>query len=124
MAEGLLNARFPDRFQAYSAGTERTIVKPHAIAALAQIGIDISHHTSEHIEKYIGQEFDLVVTVCDSAREACPFFPGAVRTIHKAFTDPSSDGVTDEEKLAAFGRVRDEIDAWIRESFGDDGALT
>lgn len=112
MAEGLVNALYPDRFRAFSAGTERSTVKPFAIEALKRMGIDISHHRSKSIEEFKGRLFDIVVTVCDHARETCPFFPGK-KVIHRSFTDPSNVKGTDEEKLNAFIKVRDEIRYWF-----------
>ncbi|GAK56650.1 arsenate reductase [Candidatus Vecturithrix granuli] len=112
MAEGLVNHYFGDRWEAKSAGTEKTVVKPFAIQAMAEAGIDISHHTSKTIEAFKGQQFDVVVTVCDSAKESCPFFPGK-KVVHQSFVDPSNVVGTDEEKLAAFCRTRDEIKAWL-----------
>jgi arsenate reductase (thioredoxin) len=115
IAEGLVNHYFGERWEASSAGIIATFVKPFAIKALAEIGIDISQHTSKTIAAFQGQEFDVVVTVCDSARETCPFFPGK-KVIHKSFADPSNVEGTNEEKLAAFCRTRDEIKAWLRET--------
>ena len=116
MAQGLANHFLKNRWHAESAGTEKTFVKPPAIQALAKIGIDISHHRSKTIEEFNGQEFDLVVTVCDSAKEACPYFPGK-KVIHQSFQDPSNMGNTEEEILGAFCKIRDEIKDWIIENF-------
>ncbi len=117
MAEGLMNARYGDRFEAQSAGIEPTEVHPLAIKAMAELGIDISHHRSKSIEEFLGQEFDYVVTVCDHAKEACPFFPGAKEYLHASFPDPASVEGTEEERLEAFRRVRDEIAAWLERTF-------
>lgn len=117
MAEGLMNHYFGDRFQAFSAGTEATFVKPPAIKVLEQVSIDISHHRSKTVEEFRGIEFDYVVTVCDSAKENCPFFPGAKAYIHMAFRDPSNVEGTGEEKVAAFARTRDEIKQWMDKTF-------
>lgn len=114
MAEGLLRAWAGDRFEAFSAGVEATEVRPLAIRAMAEIGIDISGQRSEALDEYLGQAFDLAVTVCDEAREACPFFPGAARQLHWSFDDPSAATGTEEARLAVFRRVRDEIGARIR----------
>ena len=116
MAEGLLNHFHGDRFRAYSAGTEATRVHPGAIRALADMGIDISGHTSKRIDTFKGETFDIVVTVCDNARESCPFFPGK-RVVHKSFRDPSRGGGGEESVLQAFREVRDEIRAWIEDEF-------
>jgi len=115
MAEGLTNYFFGDRWEGFSAGTEKTVVKPMAIKALEEIGIDISHHHSKLITDFQGEEFDIVVTVCDSAKETCPFFPGAGKRVHKSFTDPSDTKGTDDEVLKAFCRTRDEIHHWLKE---------
>ncbi len=112
MAEGLVNALYSDRFRAYSAGTEKTKVNPLAIEVMKEIGIDISHHTSKTVEVFRDRLFDIVVTVCDNARETCPFFPGK-KVIHRSFEDPSSAMGTREERLQVFRRVRDEIKEWI-----------
>ena len=114
LAEGLVNHYFGDAWEADSAGTEQTSVKPFATQALAEVGIDISHHTSKTIEVFQGKEFDVVVTVCDSARETCPFFPGK-KVVHQSFVDPSNAQGSDVDKLAAFCATRDEIKAWLDE---------
>ncbi len=120
MAEGLMNARYGDRFEAQSVGIEPTRVHPLAIKAMAELGIDISHHRSKSVEEFLGQKFDYVVTVCDHAKEACPFFPGAKEYLHAGFPDPASVEGTEEERLEAFRRVRDEIARWLERTFGKD----
>ena len=114
MAEGLLRARGGDRFEAFSAGTEATEVRPLAIRAMDEVGIDIRGQWSKRLDDYVARPFDAVVTVCDNAREACPVFPGARRSLHWSFDDPSAATGTDAERLAVFRRVRDEIDARVR----------
>ncbi|HEX9039159.1 MAG TPA: arsenate reductase ArsC [Ktedonobacterales bacterium] len=114
MAEGLLNARGGGRYQAFSAGTEPRVVHPLAIKAMVELGIDISEaagHRAKGMSEFAGQVFDLVVTVCDDAAEACPFFPGARRQIHWSFPDPSAATGSEEERLAVFRAVRDAIAA-------------
>ncbi|MBC7098625.1 arsenate reductase ArsC [Candidatus Bipolaricaulota bacterium] len=118
MAEGLMNARFGDRYEAKSAGIEPSGVHPLAIRAMAELGIDISGHRSKSIEEFLGEEFDYVVTVCDHAKETCPFFPGARKYLHAGFPDPAVFEGTEEERLAAFRRVRDEIARWLGQTFG------
>lgn len=113
MAEGLLRARGGDGFAAFSAGTEATEVRPLAIEAMDEIGIDIRDQWSKALHRYRAEPFDLVVTVCDSAREACPVLPGARRTEHWSFDDPSAATGTDAEQLAVYCRVRDEIAARV-----------
>ncbi len=117
MAEGIVNALYGDRLEAFSAGTEATRVRPEAIAVMREIGIDISGHRSKKVDEFIGRPFDVIVTVCDSARQGCPFFPGGGEFIHKEFDDPAACAGTGEEVLACFRRSRDEIRAWIEEAF-------
>ena len=114
MAEGLLRDLASDRFEVFSAGTHPSQVNPLAIAAMEEKGIDLSLHYSKSVDEFAGQQFDTVITVCDNAHEACPVWPGA-QTIHHSFTDPAAVEGSDEERLAVFRRVRDEIEAWLRE---------
>jgi len=117
MAEGIMNALYGDKFQAFSAGTNPSKVNPLAIEVLKEIGIDISHHRSKSIDEFKGETFDYVVTVCDNAKENCPYFPGGKKYVHRGFMDPASIEGTYEEKLSAFRKVRDEILNWIKEFF-------
>ena len=112
LAEGLVNHFFQNEWEAYSAGTTETFVKPLAVKALAEIGIDISHHYSKSLATFEDKEFNVVVTVCDSAKESCPHFQGK-KVIHSSFKDPSNVEGTDEEKLTAFCKTRDEIKDWL-----------
>jgi arsenate reductase len=114
MAEGLLRALGGDRFEVASAGTEQTRVRPEAIAAMRELGVDISAHTSKTLERFLGEDWDEVITVCDSANESCPIFPGARHRRHWSIDDPSGVTGSDEERLAAFRRARDELDGRIR----------
>jgi arsenate reductase len=114
MAEGLVNHYHGKRFKAYSAGTEATRVHPAAIQVLEEIGIDMGGHSSKRIDTFKGETFDIVVTVCDNARESCPFFPGK-RVIHKSFRDPSRNDGDGDKVVQAFREVRDEIRSWIDE---------
>lgn len=109
MAEGLLRALAGDRFEVGSAGTEATRVHPLAVLAMREIGVDISGHTSKPVEALMDQPWDDVITVCDAASEACPAFPTRSRRLHWSFPDPSQAAGTDDERLAVFRRVRDEI---------------
>lgn len=118
MAEGLLRALYGDRYEVYSAGTQPTEVNPYVIRVMAEIGIDISDHRSKSVEEFLDQEFDYVITVCDHAKETCPFFPGGKEYIHKGFDDPSSFSGSEDERLDFLRRVRDEIKEWIEETFG------
>ena len=117
MAEGFLNALYRSIYEAHSAGIEPTSVNPHAIKVMAEIGIDISTHHSKSMEEFRGENFDYVVTVCDHAKEACPFFPGEM-ILHKGFDDPSEFTGTEDEILEEVRRVRDEIKRWIEKTFG------
>lgn len=117
MAEGLLRDLRGDRYRVESAGTEATRVHPLAVAAMAEIGIDISQQRSKAVEEFAGARFDCVVTVCDQAREACPVFPGATEQLHWSLPDPSQATGSEEERLAAFRRVRDELRRRIEETF-------
>jgi arsenate reductase (thioredoxin) len=109
MAEGLLRHLAGDRFEAHSAGTEATLVRPLAIRVMDEVGVDISGQESKTLERYRGEHFDYVITVCDDANEACPFFPGAKNRLHWSFEDPARAEGSEEERLAIFRRVRDEI---------------
>ncbi len=118
MAEGLANAHYGDRFEAVSAGSVPTRVHPAAIKAMAEIGIDISGHRSKGLDEFEGRKFDIVVMVCDDKATDCPFFSGGNEYVHHAFDDPAACVGSEEEVLACFRRVRDEIRAWIDETFG------
>ena len=107
MAEGMLRAWGGDRFEAFSAGTEATSVRPEAIAAMSEIGIDIGSHSSKTLEPFLGESFTWLITVCDQARESCPTLPGVRQQAHWSIDDPSAVQGTDEERLAAFRRARD-----------------
>ena len=109
MAEGLLRALAGDRFEAMSAGTEATHVRPLAVRAMEEVGIDISEQESKTLQRYLKEPFDYVITVCDDANEACPFFPGAANRLHWSFKDPSKAEGSAEERLAVFRSVRDRI---------------
>jgi arsenate reductase len=113
MAEGMLRAWGGDRFEVASAGTEATVVRPLAIQAMAEIGIDISGHNSKTSEAFAGEWFDYAITVCADG-VACPYFPTARHQVHWSFDDPSAATGPEAERLAVFRRVRDEIAARIR----------
>lgn len=116
MAEGLLRHDAGDRFKVESAGTKASSVRPEAIAAMREAGIDISNHRSKNVAEFERQQFDYVITVCDNARETCPVFFGAARQVHHSFEDPPPPGVgSDDERMTIFRRVRDELRAWLRE---------
>lgn len=115
MAEGFLRAMAGDRFEAQSAGTERTAVHPLAIQAMAECGIDISGHASKVYDGLMAEPWDYLITVCDDANERCPFVPGAVERLHWALDDPSRAAGDEEARRAAFRRVRDEIHGRLTE---------
>jgi arsenate reductase len=115
MAEGILRYEGGDQFEVHSAGVKPSFVRPEAIQAMQEIGIDISGHRSKSVDEFIGQEFDYVITVCDNAKETCPVFPGKATRIHQNFEDPPAPGVGDDEsRLSIFRGVRDEIREWMR----------
>ena len=109
MAEGMLRAWGADLFEAHSAGTEVSSVRPEAIAVMAEIDIDLSGHRSKSVDEYVGQTFNWVVTVCDQARQNCPIFPGVEETAHWSVEDPSDAAGSEAERLAVFRRVRDDL---------------
>lgn len=118
MAEGLLRRDGGGLFEVESAGVNPSRLRPEAVEAMREIGIDISAQRSKSADEFAGREFDYVVTVCDNARETCPVFPGRAERIHRSFEDPPPPGAADPEAtLAVFRRVRDEIRAWLREDF-------
>jgi arsenate reductase len=112
MAEGLLRSLGGDRVDVSSAGTVATRVHPLAISTMAARGIDLGRHSSKHLDAFAGQAFDVVITVCDSARESCPFFPGAPERIHWSLADPSA--APSEGAVAAFAAVADDLAERIR----------
>jgi arsenate reductase len=116
MAEGLLRHLAGDHFDAMSAGTEATHVRPLAVRAMGELGVDISGQESKTLDRYLKEPFDYVITVCDDANEACPFFPGAANRLHWSFEDPSKAEGTEEERLEVFRSVRNRI----RERIEDD----
>lgn len=115
MAEGLLRHDAGERFDVESAGTKPSLVRPEAIDAMREIGIDISGQRSKHLDEFQGQRFDYVITVCDNAREACPVFFGGVKRLHHSFDDPAAFTGPEGEKQAVFARVRDELRIYLRE---------
>ena len=117
MAHGWLAELGGEAVQVFSAGTQPKGVHPLSIEYMKQAGIDIRHHSSDHVDAYLKEDFDAVITVCDHAQEACPAFPGAKRTVHHGFEDPDNQELArrDPEAFAAlFTRVRDEIRDWCR----------
>lgn len=115
MAEGLFRELASDKVDVVSAGTNPSHVHRLAITAMQERGIDISHHWSKHVNEFIRQKFDHVITVCDAAAEACPVFPGRANRMHWSFPDPVLAQGTEEEQLQVFRQVRDAIEARIQE---------
>ncbi|MCL6620949.1 MAG: arsenate reductase ArsC [Syntrophobacterales bacterium] len=113
MAEGLVNHDLAGEVRAFSAGVRPTRVNPRAIRAMAELGIDISGHFSKSVDDLAGQSFDLVITVCDQAQEQCPFFPGPTEVLHVGFPDPAKATGSDEEIMAVFRQVRDDMRATL-----------
>jgi arsenate reductase len=109
MAEGLLRHLPGGRVEAHSAGTEATAVRPLAVRAMAELGIDISGQTSKTLARYLGEPFDAVITVCDDANESCPVFPGARARLHWSLPDPSKAAGSEAEQLAVYRQVRDAL---------------
>jgi arsenate reductase len=118
MAEGILRAKFGDRFEVFSAGTRPSRVSPRAIRVMQEIGIDISHHRSKSLDEMSGMTFDLAVTLCDRASQVCPVVTCAKKTIHHGFTDPHLTSGTEDDLIGGYRRVRDDIGVWIDKTFG------
>jgi len=117
MAEAWLNAHHGERYEAYSAGVRPGKLDPLVIDVMSELGVDVSKARSKSIEEMLELYFDIVVTVCDSAREECPIYPGGTELMHKGFEDPSSYDGTPEERVQKYRQVRDEIRAWIDSTF-------
>jgi len=109
MAEGLLRHDAGNVFDVFSAGTKPTRVRPEAITVMREVGIDISGHRSKSVDEFAGQNFNYVITVCDNAKESCPIFPAKTKRIHWSTEDPATVQGSEEERLAAFRRARDEL---------------
>ncbi|TGM20091.1 arsenate reductase ArsC [Leptospira meyeri] len=109
MAEGWMRFYGKDKANVYSAGIETHGVNPKAIATMQDVGIDISNHTSNHINEYKDIPFDFIITVCDHAKENCPYFPSNAKRFHHNFSDPSKLVGTEEKVRAAFAKTREEI---------------
>ncbi len=115
MAEGWLRHLAADQFEVFSAGTCAVGVNPTAIKVMSEIGIDISHHRSKRVDELLGESFSCVITVCDNAREHCPIFPAAFQKLHWSLEDPARAEGTEEQRLAFFRRLRDEIGERVRQ---------
>jgi arsenate reductase (thioredoxin) len=114
MAEGLFRQAGGDRYEVFSAGTKPSQVRPEAVAVMREIGFDISGHGSKSVDEFSGQELDLVITVCDHAKESCPVFPGTTQRLHWPFEDPAAVAGSEEQRLAAFRSIRNQIRARIQ----------
>jgi arsenate reductase len=114
MAEAFLRALAGDRLEVASAGTVATAVHPLAIRVMEEIGFDLRGHTSKTLDRFLGEPWDYVITVCDQAGERCPVFPGRARRIHWSFEDPSAATGSEADRLAVFRRVRDAIGDRLR----------
>ncbi len=117
MAEGLLRDHYGEHYDVRSAGTNPGGVNPFAIEVMDEVDIDISGHTSDHVDAHTDASLEIVVTVCDDAAENCPYIPAEKQNLHRGFDDPSAVTGTDEEKRVAFRRIRDELADWIDETF-------
>ena len=122
MAEGFLRHFAGEQFEVLSAGTNPGTLNPLAVQAMAELGIDISRQTSKNVTQFLRVPIQSVVTVCDNAKESCPVFSGAGRLLHWSFEDPAAAGGTNEEKLAVFRKIRDQIEARIKQEFCKMGA--
>jgi arsenate reductase len=118
IAEGFLNTLYNNSYEAFSAGIIPTNVNPYAVEVMEEIGIYLSKHYSKSIDEFKDKKFDVVVTVCDGAKEACPFFPGK-KIIHKSFKDPTNSSGSLDETFRRFRSTRDLIKIWIQETFGE-----
>ena len=123
MAEGLFRHLGGDRYEVFSAGTHPSLVRPEAIAVLAEIGIDISGQRSKSVDEFVSQPLDLVITVCDNAKESCPVFPGRTERLHGPFEDPAHLEGTEDERKAAFRKVRDQIRQRIQAFLADESSV-
>jgi len=113
MAEGLLRHDAGNRFEVSSAGTKPSKVRPEAISVMRELGIDISGHRSKSVDEFRDQNFDYVLTVCDNAKESCPVYAGHHRRLHHSFEDPAAIVGSEEERLAGFRRVRDQLREYL-----------
>ena len=117
MAEGILKHLRGDDCEAHSAGTHPASVNPNAVRVMNEIGIDISHHTSKSVNVFLDEHFDVIITVCDNAKESCPVFNQAARKIHWGIEDPACATGSEEEVLSVFRKIRDDIKRKIKDEF-------
>ena len=117
MAEAILNKLYGDRYTAFSAGTDPTQIDPLVIKVMREIGVDVSNHRSKGLSLFKNSNMDYVITLCDQARESCPYFPGGIEHLHKGFSDPSELKGKTEDVINGYRRIRDEIQNWIEKEF-------
>jgi arsenate reductase len=118
MAEAFLNHKYATNYEAFSAGLQPTEVNKDVIHVMKEIGIDISKNKSKPLKPFLSEHFDYVVTVCDNAKETCPYFPNAQKHLHTSFPDPSALSASRNENIRAIRVIRDNIEQWIEETFG------
>lgn len=123
MAEGFLRSMYGGRYEAYSAGVKPTRINPYAIDVMREAGVDLSKQRSKSVDEFRGMKFDYVITVCDDARETCPFFPTAKKYAHKSFENPAEPMADREDITESFRHVRDEIRGWVRNTFKEETHL-
>lgn len=117
MAEGLLKHMCQNEFEVFSAGTKPTVIRPEAIKVLREISVDISKNRSKSIAEFIKKEIDFVLTVCDNAKEDCPYFPAKTKIIHHSFADPANVEGDEGIRLAAFRQIRNQIQEYFNKTF-------
>ena len=122
MAEGLLHSMAGDRFEVASAGTKPSIVRPEAIAAMKELGVDLSGHRSKSVDQFAGKPIDYVITVCDNAKESCPIFPAQTKRMHWPFQDPPGPDAPEADRIEAFRTARDQMKVRFTTEL-QDGAL-
>jgi arsenate reductase len=115
MAEGLLRHDGGPNYEVFSAGTKPSSVRPEAIQVMQEVGIDISGHRSKSVEEFVGERFDYVITVCDNAKESCPVFPATPKRVHWSLEDPAAAQGSEEQRLAEFRRIRDQLRTHLRQ---------
>jgi arsenate reductase len=120
MAEAFLDVFYPELYEVNSAGTEPGKINRYVVKVMAELGFDLSNNKAKSVTDFLDQDIDYVITVCNKAKETCPFFPGAKKYIHHSFSDPSGFTGSEKEILDQMRRVRDEIKNWVKETFGSD----
>ena len=118
MAEAILNKLYGDRYTAFSAGTDPTQIDPLVVLVMREIGVDVSNYRSKGLNIFKDSTIDYVITLCDQAKESCPYFPGGNLHLHKGFSDPSEFKGKTEDVINGYRRIRDEIKNWIEKEFG------